>query len=112
MNHFKVEAAVRALLLNVVLDTLKAAKSTLTYSEAANIVGVQARSGTFFELLMQTLESDFASGSLPRCALIVSKKEGRPAPAFFEKARAVGYDVEDNDRFLANVMSLFGVAQK
>jgi hypothetical protein len=111
MNHYKSQAAVYLLLLNIVLDTLKVAKKTLSYSEVGNLIGLQARSGTFHELLGQTMADDYAQSELPRCGLVVGKKDGRPGAAFYEVAANLGYPVQQGNEvaFHDAVLKQFGV---
>lgn len=80
--------------LNTILDTLAAAGTTLPYGKAAKLIGMQARSSTFFEMLGRTMDEDRAQKKPLRCSLVVRGKTGRPGPAYYERAVTHGYDLK------------------
>jgi len=85
--------------LNTILDTLQAVGQPLSYGKVAGLIGLQARSSTFFEMLGDTMDEDHAAKRPLRCSFVVRHKSGRPGPAYFERASNLGYVIPDPDRF-------------
>lgn len=79
--------------LNIILNTLAVVNKTLSYGEVAALIGTQARSSTFFEMLGKTMDEDHTAKKPLRCSLVVRAKTGRPGPAFYERATNLGYDL-------------------
>lgn len=84
--------------LNMILDTLAAAGRTLSYGRVAKLLGMQARSSTFFALLGQTMSEDHAAKRPLRCTLVVRDKTGLPGPAYFQLIQGYGYDIHDSEQ--------------
>ena len=85
------------------LAQLAALNQTTTYGQLARDLGLQgpatiARLTTALEVLM---EQDTAAGRPLRAALVTARNSPLPAPGFFQKAAALGYDIPDQAAFAA-----------
>lgn len=88
--------------LETALTALAKTRSTTTYGVLAAELGLTgpgriARLTTALEALM---EQDSAKGQALRAALVTGRaSNGLPARGFFDKARALGHDVDDPAAF-------------
>lgn len=91
--------------LAALLDRTIASGRTLTYQDVAQTLELEAPHVVHqtAELLERLMELDAARGAPLRAAVVISKvRNGRPAPGFFEKARALGlFDGNDPAAFHA-----------
>jgi len=80
--------------VTVLLETLKVAKTTLYYSEAAPILGYHHRDSNFWSLLGETMVEDYGARRPLSCSLVISKTRGNPGNSYFTAARDIGFDIE------------------
>lgn len=84
--------------LDVCLRTLALAKTTAGYAEVGELVGAFAGSPRFTVLLAQQMERDASAGGPFYCALLRQGDSGMPSPAFFERARELGFVFESGTK--------------
>lgn len=81
-----VEETVRYGAVCVALDTLVAVKTTCTYSQLAQIVGLQPRDSKLHKYLERSMVEDFEKGEPARCSLVINKRRGLPGDGYFAQA--------------------------
>ena len=89
--------------LEMRLAQLAASGSTTSYGTLARDLGLTgpatiARLTTMLEAMM---EADVAAGQPLRAALVNARYSTLPAPGFFTKAAALGFDIPDPQAFVA-----------
>ncbi len=86
--------------LAVALQELADAGQTQTYGALARTLN--CRMGELTAALETLMEADAAANHPLRAALCEARlTPGRPAPGFFTKAAALGFDISDPDAFTA-----------
>ena len=82
------------------LALIGAAGQTVTYGQLARDLGL--RMGELTAALEALMEEDAALGRPLRAAVCAARLgAGQPAPGFFQKAAALGFDVSDPAGFVA-----------
>lgn len=83
------------------LALIGAAGQTVTYGQLARDLGL--RMGELTATLELLMEEDAALGRPLRAAVCAARLgAGQPAPGFFQKAAALGFDVSDPAGFVAH----------
>jgi len=91
------EAEVHYCRLDAVLNTLATLQETCTYRDLGKALGIF--SARLAAMLGRRMQDDHANGEPHFSALIVNRATGRSSPGFFEKARSLGYVVENEEEF-------------
>ncbi len=108
--------AVKAALLDTVLNTLVRAKVTLSYGEVAKLSGFdQAKSSNFHQAIKRTVLEDARRGAPIRAAAVVLKRSRVPGDDYFRTLVSLGLKdaAEDDMLFHEEQLSgLFGPADE
>jgi hypothetical protein len=92
------------------LALIGAAGQTVTYGELARDLGL--RMGELTATLEALMEEDAALGRPLRAAVCAARLgAGKPAPGFFQKAAALGFDVSDPGEFVAHHRSALALTR-
>ena len=92
------------------LALIGAAGQTVTYGQLARDLGL--RMGELTATLELLVEEDAALGRPLRAAVCAARLgAGQPAPGFFQKAAALGFDVSDPAGFVAHHRSAMALTR-
>ena len=92
------------------LALIGAAGQTVTYGQLARDLGL--RMGELTATLELLMEEDAALGRPLRAAVCAARLgAGQPAPGFFQKAAALGFDVSDPAGFVAQHRSALALTR-
>lgn len=92
------------------LALIGAAGQTVTYGQLARDLGL--RMGALTDALEVLMEEDAALGHPLRAAVCAARLgAGQPAPGFFQKAAALGFDVSDPAGFVARHRSALALTR-